>query len=33
MLEVDLVTRGVRKRQRVKIAPGGFAVVAHTVLR
>jgi tetratricopeptide (TPR) repeat protein len=31
--DVELVTRGIRKRQRVKIAPGGFAVIAHTVLR
>lgn len=31
--DVELVTRGVRKKQRVTVAPGGFAVVAHTVLR
>jgi len=29
---VDLVARGVRKRQRVNVKPGGWAVVAHTVL-
>jgi tetratricopeptide (TPR) repeat protein len=31
--EVEVFARGARKRQRVTIAPGGFAVVAHTVLR
>lgn len=31
--DVELVTRGVRKRQRVTIAAGGWAVVVQTVLR
>ncbi|HWA74270.1 MAG TPA: hypothetical protein VG937_18125 [Polyangiaceae bacterium] len=31
--EVDVYARGARKRQRVTVAAGGFAVVAHTVLR
>jgi len=29
---VDLSARGVRKRQRVTITPGGWALAAHTVL-
>jgi hypothetical protein len=29
---VDLVARGVRKRQKVTLQPGGWATVAHTVL-
>jgi hypothetical protein len=31
--EVEVFARGARKRQRVTVKPGGFAVVAHTVLR
>jgi hypothetical protein len=31
--DVELVTRGVRKRQRVTVPAGGWAVVAQTVLR
>jgi hypothetical protein len=31
--DVEVVVRGARKRQRVTVAAGGFAVVAHTVLR
>jgi hypothetical protein len=29
---VDLVARGVRKRQKVELAPGGWAVVTHAAL-
>jgi hypothetical protein len=30
--EIELVARGVRKRKRLTLAPGGWAVVSHTVL-
>lgn len=30
--EVKVVARGVRKRQKLTLSPGGWAVVAHTVL-
>jgi hypothetical protein len=30
--EVKIVSRGISKRRRIRLAPGGWAVVAHTVL-
>jgi hypothetical protein len=31
--DVELVARGKKKKKQLKLAPGGWAVLSHTVLR